>query len=148
MISNNSIPMSSPDLTQSELDAVNAVLQTPVLSIGPQIDAFERAMAQFVGARHAIGVNSGTSGLHLALIAAGVQDGDYVITTPFSFIASANVILYERAIPIFVDVDPRTGNINPALVAECAHDLDRRPPTADRWLPPKIRGQSSGDRGQ
>lgn len=133
------IPMSSPDLTQADIDAVNAVLHTPILSIGPQIEAFERACAAYVGTHHAIGVNSGTSGLHLAVIAAGVQQNDLVITTPFSFIASANVILYERAIPIFVDVDPRTGNINPALVAECIHDLDRRPPTADRWLPPAIR---------
>ncbi len=137
------VPMSSPDLTQLEIDAVNAVLHTPILSIGPQIEAFERACAAYVGARHAIGVNSGTSGLHLCVIVAGVQENDLVITTPFSFVASANVILYERAIPIFVDVDPRTGNINPALVAECVHDLDRRLPTADRWLPPAIRGQEA-----
>ena len=142
------IPMSSPDLTQVEIDAVNAVLHTPILSIGPQIEAFERACATYVGARHAIGVNSGTSGLHLAVIAAGVQENDLVITTPFSFIASANVILYERAIPIFVDVDPRTGNINPALVAECVHDLDCRLSTADRWLPPSLRGQRSAVSGR
>jgi len=140
--------MSSPDLTQVEIDAVNAVLHTPILSIGPQIEAFERACATYVGARHAIGVNSGTSGLHLAVIAAGVQENDLVITTPFSFIASANVILYERAIPIFVDVDPRTGNINPALVAECVHDLDCRLSTADRWLPPSLRGQRSAVSGR
>jgi dTDP-4-amino-4,6-dideoxygalactose transaminase len=140
--------MSSPDLTQVEIDAVTAVLRTPILSIGPQIEAFERACATYVGARHAIGVNSGTSGLHLCVIAAGVQENDLVITTPFSFIASANVILYERAIPIFVDVDPRTGNINPTLVAECVHDLDRRLPTADRWLPPSLRGQRSAVSGR
>jgi len=135
--------MSSPDVTQAEIDAVNAVLHTPILSLGPRITEFEERFAAYVSARHAIGVNSGTSGLHLCVIAAGVQENDLVITTPFSFIASANVILYERAIPIFVDVDPRTGNINPALVAECAHDLDRRLPTADRWLPPSLRGQRS-----
>jgi len=137
--------MSSPDLTQAEIDAVNAVLHTPILSIGPQIEAFERACATYVGARHAIGVNSGTSGLHLCVIAAGVQENDLVITTPFSFIASANVILYERAIPIFVDVDPRTGNINPALVAECVHDLTKGEgqKTKDRWLPPAIRGHGA-----
>ncbi len=141
MSSRTCIPMSSPDLTQAEIDAVNAVLHTPILSIGPQIEAFERACAAYVGARHAIGVNSGTSGLHLCVIVAGVQENDFVITTPFSFIASANVILYERAIPIFVDVDPRTGNINPALVAECVHDLtkDEGQKTKDRWLPPALR---------
>jgi dTDP-4-amino-4,6-dideoxygalactose transaminase len=132
------IPMSSPDLTDAEIAAVNQVLRTSYLSIGPQIEAFERATTQFVGVRHAIGVNSGTSGLHLALIAAGVQANDLVITTPFSFIASANVILYERAIPIFVDVDPATGNINPALVAEAAHDLTRGDSAAHHWLPRSI----------
>jgi dTDP-4-amino-4,6-dideoxygalactose transaminase len=140
------IPMSAPDLTQADIDAVNAVLQTPILSIGPQIQAFEHACAAYIGARHAIGVSSGTSGLHLAIIAAGVQDGDYVITTPFSFIASANVILYERAIPIFVDVDPRTGNINPTLVAECADALARQLPTASRFLPPAIRNTQYASR--
>ncbi len=114
------VPMSSPDLTADDIAAVNAVLQTPILSIGPQIDAFEQAAANAVGAKYGIGVNSGTAGLHLGVIAAGVEQGDLVITTPFSFIASANAILYERGVPVFVDVDPRTGNIDPALVAEAA----------------------------
>jgi len=142
------IPMSSPDLTDAEIAAVNQVLQTPHLSIGPQIQAFEQVVAAYVGAGHAIGVNSGTAGLHLCVIAAGVGEGDLVITTPFSFIASANCILYERAIPVFVDVDPATGNIDPALVAEAAHDLDRGRPTADRWLPPDLRGQRSAVGGR
>ncbi len=79
--------------------------------------AFEGAVAAYAGTRHGVAVNSGTSGLHLCVIAAGVEQGDLVITTPFSFIASANAILYERAVPVFVDVDPATGNIDPALVA-------------------------------
>ncbi len=115
-----SIPMSSPDITSDDIAAINAVLQTPILSIGPQIDAFERAVVDAVGAKFGIGVNSGTAGLHLGVIAAGVEQGDLVITTPFSFIASTNAILYERGIPIFVDVDPQTGNIDPAKVAEAA----------------------------
>jgi perosamine synthetase len=130
--------MSSPDLTDAEIAAVNRVLATPQLSIGPQIEAFEHAFASFVGAGHAIGVNSGTAGLHLSIIAAGVGEGDLIITSPFSFIASANCILYERAIPVFVDVDPATGNVDPALVAEAAEALDRRLPAADHWLPPAI----------
>jgi len=133
------IPMSSPDLTPTDVAAVNHVLQTPILSIGPQIEQFEKATTEYVGLPHAVGVNSGTSGLHLAVIAAEVQENDLVITTPFSFVASANVILYERAIPVFVDVDPRTGNINPALVAECVHDLALGGESARRWLPPAIR---------
>jgi perosamine synthetase len=135
------IPMCCPDLTQAERQAVNRVLATPVLSIGPQLEAFEQAMASYVGAGHAVGVNSGTSGLHLCVIAAGVKQGDLVITTPFSFIASANCILYERAIPVFVDVDPYTGNIDPTLVAEAVEALtkDQGPTTNDRWLPPALR---------
>ena len=110
--------MSSPDLTAAEIEAVRQVLQTPYLSLGPRIAEFEERFAAYVGARHAIGVSSGTTGLHLCVIAAGVGEGDLVITTPFSFVASANVILYERAIPVFVDIDPHTLNIDPALVAQ------------------------------
>src|SRR5512139_286985 len=134
------IPMSSPDITSDDVAVVNAVLQTPILSIGPQIEAFERAVADTVGAKFGIGVNSGTAGLHLGVIAAGVEQGDLVITTPFSFIASANAILYERGIPIFVDVDPQTGNIDPALAAESANDLmhDARSRMRTRSLPRSI----------
>lgn len=137
--------MSSPDITAVEIDAVNGVLHTPVLSIGSQIDAFERAGAAYVGARQAIGVNSGTAGLHLGIIAADVQSGDLVITTPFSFIASANSILYERGVPVFVDVDPQTGNIDQALVAEAADDLmrDARSKRQGRWLPRSLQSPTS-----
>jgi perosamine synthetase len=131
--------MSSPDLTADDIEAVNAVLCTPYLSIGPQIEAFEQTFASYVGTQHAIGVSSGTSGLHLAVIAAGVDEGDLVITTSFSFIASANCILYERAIPIFVDIEPQTLNIDPALVAAAADDLAHGGDAAKRWLPPALR---------
>jgi len=131
--------MSSPDLTGADIAAVNQVLQTRYLSIGPQIEVFEQAAASYVGARYAVGVNSGTSGLHLCIIAADIGAGDLVITTPFSFVSSANCILFERAIPIFVDVDPHTLNIDPALVAQAADDLARGGEAAKRWLPPAIR---------
>ncbi len=133
----NHIPMSSPDLTDIEVAAVNRVLHTPSLSIGPQIEAFEHAIAHTVGVSHAVGVNSGTSGLHLAIIAAGVQDRDLVITTPFSFISSANCILYERAIPVFVDVDRATGNIDPNLMASAVRALSNG--DAKHYLPPVLR---------
>ena len=138
------IPMSSPDLTDAEIAAVVQVLQTPFLSIGPQIAAFEQAAAAYVGVRHAVGINSGTSGLHLCVIAAGIKEGDLVITSPFSFIASANCILYERAIPVFVDVDRYTGNMDPALVAEAVEAFinEQQPTTSDRWLPPALRRSS------
>jgi perosamine synthetase len=129
------IAMSGPDLTDAEREAVAAVLLTPRLSTGPQVEAFEAMVAERVGAKHAIAVNSGTAGLHLCVRAAGITDGDWVITTPFSFIASSNVLLYERAIPVFVDVDPLTGNIDPMLVAEAAADLTEGGASARRWLP-------------
>lgn len=138
----NSIPMSSPDLTDQDLAAVHEVLSTRYLSIGPRLEAFERAFAAYTGTAHAVGVNSGTSGLHLAVIAAGVGPGDAVLTTPFSFIASANCILYERAVPVFVDVNPATGNIDPVLVQEAVRDLAQGGAVAARWLPPALR--SSG----
>ena len=139
MVTVNSIPMSSPDLTAAEGNAVQEVLSTRWLALGPQLRGFEEAFAAYVGLDHAVGVNSGTSGLHLCVAAAGVGPGDRVITTPFSFIASANCILYERGVPVFVDVDPATGNIDPALVAEAAHDLARGGKGAERWLPPSLR---------
>jgi dTDP-4-amino-4,6-dideoxygalactose transaminase len=89
-MSDHAVPMSSPDLTDAEIQAVSQVLHTPILSIGPQLVAFEQAVAAYVDARHAVGVNSGTSSLHLCVIAAGIQEGDLVVTTPFSFVASAN----------------------------------------------------------
>jgi perosamine synthetase len=129
------VPMSSPDLTDRERQAVLDVLRTPRLSMGPQIEAFEAGVARRVGARHAVGVSSGTAGLHLCVRIAGVSDGDLVITSPFSFVASANVLLYERAVPVFVDVDEATGNIDPDLVDQAMADLMAGGPQAARWLP-------------
>jgi perosamine synthetase len=129
------IPMSSPDLTEAERQAVLAVVNTPNLSMGPQIEHFEAAFRRFSGCRHAIGVSSGTAGLHLCVRAAGITSGDYVITTPFSFVASTNVILYENATPIFVDVDPDTGNIDPGQVQRAAEDIMAGGNARQRWLP-------------
>ncbi len=131
------IPMSSPDITDLEREAVAAVMQTPRLSMGPEVEAFEASISRYTGVKHAIAVSSGTAGLHLAVRALGIADGDWVITTPFSFVASTNVLLYERAIPIFVDVDPDTGNINTDLMAEVAADLIAGGNKASRWLPRK-----------
>lgn len=138
------VPMSSPDITDRERAAVAAVLETSTLSIGPQVVAFEEAVARGVGARHAVAVSSGTAGLHCAVIAAGVDPGSLVITSPFSFIASANVILYERATPVFVDVDPLTGNIDPVRTCEAIEDLSRGGARAARWLPPSLRDSRTG----
>jgi perosamine synthetase len=106
------IPLSSPDITQREIDAVVDVMQTPTLSIGPKIVEFEKHCARIVGRRHAVGVSSGTAGLHCAMLAAGIGPGDEIITTPFSFVASTNCILYVGATPKFVDIDPKTLNLD------------------------------------
>jgi len=129
--------MSSPDLADADRQAVLEVLNTPSLSMGPRILEFEQAFCDFSGRKHAMGVSSGTTGLHLCVRAAGIEPGDYVITTPFSFVASANVLLFENAVPVFVDVDARTGNIDPGLVAEAARDLVMGGEKAQEWLPRK-----------
>jgi dTDP-4-amino-4,6-dideoxygalactose transaminase len=131
------IPMSSPDLSEVEINAVRRVLGTTSLSIGPQIEMFENEVRKFTGSKFAIGVNSGTAGLHLCVRAAGIEANDLVITTPFSFVASTNVILFEKAIPVFVDVDPGTGNINVEKLAEVVKDIHTSPRLANRWLPRK-----------
>ena len=144
--------MSSPDLADSDrlgvasalqqaglpaddIRSVIQVLEGPNLSMGPQIAAFEKYFCEYTGAKHAIGVNSGTAGLHLCVRAAGIQAGDLVLTTPFSFISSTNVILFENAIPVFVDADPRTGNIDIPRLAEAARDLSAGGDKARKWLP-------------
>lgn len=129
------VPMSSPDLTDAERQAVAAVMQTRHLSMGREIESFEACFREYTGCLHAIGVNSGTAGLHLCVRAAGVGDGDLVITTPFSFVASANVLLFERAVPVFVDIDPISGNIDPSFVEQAAQALMDGGDAAGRWLP-------------
>lgn len=110
------IPLSRPDITEKEINLVNEVLRSPFLALGPKMVEFEEAVARYVGRKFAVAVNSGTSGLHLLIKAYGIGEGDEVITTPFSFIASSNCILYERARPVFVDIEPETGNIDPELI--------------------------------
>jgi len=106
------IPLSGPDITQAEKDAVCEVLSSGALSLGPRVPAFEEAVAKYVGVKHAIAVSSGTTGLHLLVRAMGIGLGDEVITTPFSFVASSNCAMFEKARPVFVDIDPETWNID------------------------------------
>src|SRR5213594_3163308 len=119
------IPMCEPDLTEAERAGVQKVLRTPILSLGPQLDLFERKLAARVGARHAVGVSSGTAGLHLCMLAAGIGEGDLVITTPFSFVSSANCIAYVRARPVFVDVEPDALTLDPQAVSDKVRELLR-----------------------
>src|SRR5262249_27979583 len=106
------IPLSNPDISDFDRQAVLNVLSTPSLSLGPRLGEFEGLFARKLGSAHAVAVNSGTSALHLCVKAAGVGEGDEIITTPFSFVASANCALFERARPVFVDIDEETYNID------------------------------------
>ena len=109
---NYKIPLSKPDITALEKKMVGEVLQTSHLSLGPKLQEFEKVMADFSGVKYAVAVNSGTSGLHLIIRALGIGEGDEVITTPFSFIASSNCIIFEKAKPVFADIDEKTFNID------------------------------------
>ena len=110
------IPLSAPDITQAEIDAVTAVLRTPHLSLGPELAAFEAALAQYHAVPHAVAVSSGTAGLHLALLTLGVGEGDEVIVPSFAFVAVANAVLQVRATPVFAEIDPETLNLDPTAV--------------------------------
>jgi perosamine synthetase len=110
------IPLSAPDITEADIEAVVAVLRTGRLSLGPQLEAFEHAMAAYIGAPHAIAVSSGTAGLHLALLANNIGPGDEVIAPSFTFIAVANAVRYTGAQPVFADIDPGTLNLDPSSV--------------------------------
>jgi perosamine synthetase len=110
------IPLSSPDITEAEIEAVSAVLRTNTLSLGPQLIEFEQALAAYHQTPHAIAVSSGTAALHLALLALFIGPGDEVIVPSFTFIAVANAVRYVGATPVFADIDPLLMNIDPASV--------------------------------
>lgn len=121
------VPLSRPDITDREIEKVLEVLRSPHLSLGPRLPEFEQKFAQYMGVKHAIAVSSGTAGLHIALISLNIGKDDAVITTPFSFIASANCILLAGATPLFVDIEPNTFNIDPGkinqyLESHCTRD--------------------------
>lgn len=128
------IPLSRPDVRKRDIEYVVSVLKTPHLSLGPVLQKFEKRLAKSTGSKFAVATSSGTSALHLALKAVDVKRGDGVITTPFSFIASANVILYEGAIPIFADIDRRTLNIDPQEVEKILRSGSKAQKTA---VPPR-----------
>jgi perosamine synthetase len=125
MASVRTIPLSFPWLDEREEELVADVLRSGRLSLGPTIDSFEEAFAEVVDAPYAAAVSSGTAGLHLLCVAAGVGPGDEVVTTPYSFVASANCAIYEGATPVFADVDPRTFNLTPAAVEAAITDRTR-----------------------
>ena len=106
------VPLSSPDIGEEEVRAVEQVLRSSILSIGPKVQEFEKLVSEYSGLRYCVAVNSGTSALMLIMKAAGVTVGDRYLTTPFSFVTSSNILLYEGAEPVFVDIDPLTFNMD------------------------------------
>lgn len=110
------ISIAKPVIGEEEKQAVMEVLDSGILAQGPRVAAFEKAFAEACGVKHAIATTSGTTALHLALMANGIGEGDEVITSPFTFIASANSVLYVGAKPVFVDIDPRTFNIDASKI--------------------------------
>jgi perosamine synthetase len=110
------IGLSAPWIEGREEELVLEALRSGRLSLGPMVDRFERALAEHVEAPHVAAVSSGTAGLHLCMRLAGIEPGDEVVTTPFSFVASSNCVLYEGGTPVFADVDPNTLNLDPAAV--------------------------------
>jgi len=115
------IPLAKPLVGPREEELVLETLRSGRLALGPRLGEFERALSGLLG-RPVSAVSSGTAGLHLAIRAAGIESGDEVVTTPFSFVASANCLLYENAKPVFCDIDPRTLNIDPAAAAAAVTD--------------------------
>ena len=110
------IPVAAPQMGEEEKKAVIAVLESGQLAQGPVVEAFEREFAAWCGSRHAVAVNSGTAALHLLMLAHGVGEGDELITSPFTFVASANAALFVGARPVFVDIEPETYCLDPAKV--------------------------------
>ncbi len=110
------IPLARPDITQVEIRTVIEVLQGSHLALGPKLKEFEEKIAEYAGVRYAVATNSGTSALHLIIRALGIGEGDEVVTTPFSFVSSSNCILFERARPVFADIDAKTLCIDPTQV--------------------------------
>lgn len=119
------IPMAQPEILQQDIDLVLDALSSGRLSLGPYLERFETEFARYVGARYAIGVSSGTAGLHSVLCAKDIGPGDEVITTSFSFVASSNCILYQGATPKFVDINEESFNIDPVRIAEAVTDRTR-----------------------
>jgi perosamine synthetase len=118
MQTTKNIPMAAPILGDTEAILVNDVLRSGKLAQGATVEEFERCFARYTGTRYAVAVNSGTAALHVALLAAGIGPGDEVITTPFTFVATANAILFCGARPVFADIEPETFNISPEAIKQ------------------------------
>ena len=134
------LPFSPPLLGEEEIAEVVDALRSDWITTGPKVRRFEGDFAAFVGAQAALALNSCTAALHVALATLGVGPGDAVISTPMTFCSTIHVIEHTGALPLLVDVEPDTLNVDPALVAQAAQDLAGGGPAAGRWLPPSLRG--------
>lgn len=130
-----SIPISPPDITELEVKAAVSALKDGYRLPGQERARFEELFQDYYGTKYAIGVNSGTAGMHLCLRVSGITPGDMVITTPFSVISCTHAVLYEKAIPVFVDIEPETGAMNMEMLEQVVHDLFTSNKLARRWLP-------------
>ena len=131
------VSIASPVIEDEEINAVIEVIKSGMIAQGPKVIEFEEEFAKFVGAKYGIATNSGTSALHVALLAAGIGEGDEVITTPFTFAATGNSILYTGARPVFVDIDPETFTIDPSKIEEAITDKTKA------IMPVQLYGQSA-----
>jgi perosamine synthetase len=134
------IPLARPSIGAREEELVLDTLRSGRLALGPRLASFEASFAAASGGSHVSAVSSGTAGLHLAIRAAGIERGDDVVTTPFSFVASANCILYERARPVFVDIDPETLAIDPTALETAVRRLIARKQPVKAILPVHVFG--------
>lgn len=132
------VNLSRPDITEAEIEAVTQVLRTPHLSLGPKVREFEQAFEEYIGVKHAITVNSGTSGLFLCASALGWGPGDEILVTPFTFICSVTVPMMVGATPVFVDIDPVSLNMAPAKIEEKITDKTKA------ILPVEVFGNPAG----
>ena len=119
------IPLSQHDIGRSEESLVLRTLRSKWITRGPMVRAFEQQFRDYLGVRHALAVSNGTAALHLALLAHGIKQGDVVLTTPFTFVSTANAVLYVGAKPKFVDIDPETYNIDPNRIQEVVDSKTR-----------------------
>jgi len=120
------VPLARPDITKREVEAIIGLMDSGILSIGPKVVEFERIIADYVGLKYAIAVNSGTSALHLIVRSVGLGRGKVMLTSPFTFVSSANVAIYEGAIPVFADIDEKTYNISPETLDEALEKYSRK----------------------
>ena len=136
-MSNIKVPIAKPIIGEEEIENVVEVLKSGMIAQGPRVAEFEQKFADWVGAKYGIAVNSGTAALHVALLSCGIGEGDEVITTPFTFIASGNAILYTGAKPVFADIDLKTYTMDPESIEALINENTKA------ILPVQLYGQSA-----